>query len=192
MPVLPPLPRSARGRVASAAVAAVLLVGVAAVGDLAAEDAPALFADIARVLSSPRCSNCHSADQRPRQGENSRQHDFNVRGGVDGRGQGIRCTTCHQPENIASTGVPGAPGWRLAPAAIGWGGLPAAAICARLKDGVRAANLPIDALVGHMRTDPLVRWAWEPGGQRTPPPLAFDEFVGLVAQWIERGAACPS
>ena len=36
------------------------------------------------------------------------------------------------------------------------------------------------ALVEHLTSDPLVQWAWSPGGSRTLPPIGQSEFRDLV------------
>src|SRR6266404_5354274 len=57
----------------------------------------AAFLQIYRVLTSPRCQNCHPAGDAPLQGDDSHVHLQNVTRGKDGRGvYGMRCDTCHQ------------------------------------------------------------------------------------------------
>ncbi|MNP45440.1 hypothetical protein D3C76_1393620 [compost metagenome] len=45
--------------------------------------------------------------------------------------------------------------------------------------------------VHHVRDDPLIRWAWEPGPGRTPAPGAHKDFVKAMQLWISKGAKCP-
>jgi len=73
------------------------------------------FRDVASVLASPRCLNCHIAGQSPLQGDDSRPHSMNVKRGADGRGSpAMRCTNCHQSTNSElAHAPPGAPDWRL-------------------------------------------------------------------------------
>jgi hypothetical protein len=42
-----------------------------------------------------------------------------------------------------------------------------------------------------MKEDPLVQWAWSPGGSRVPPPIGQKEFHDLVDSWAQSGGACP-
>jgi hypothetical protein len=42
-----------------------------------------------------------------------------------------------------------------------------------------------------MAHDPLVAWAWNPGGERQPPPVSHAEFAHQVRQWIDSGAVSP-
>src|SRR5438445_602908 len=47
--------------------------------------AAAAFEAMLPVLRHPRCMNCHSAGDFPRQGDDSHPHAMNVRRGLDGR-----------------------------------------------------------------------------------------------------------
>ncbi len=46
----------------------------------------ALFTAFVPVLRHPRCMNCHSQGDFPRQGDDSHRHTMNVRRGPDGHG----------------------------------------------------------------------------------------------------------
>src|SRR5256885_16698529 len=74
-----------------------------------------LFLQFVSVLRHPRCMNCHSRGDFPRQGDDGHQHTMNVRRGVDGHGvAGVKCSSCHQDHNLTGEHVPpGAPGWHL-------------------------------------------------------------------------------
>jgi len=159
--------------------------------DAAAREA---FQRAAPVFQHPRCTNCHNRGEGPRQGDAQRVHLQSVKRGPDGRGEGAqRCTACHRATNTGGGTVPGAPDWRMPPPGrAGWDGLTPAEICAALKDPARNAGLGLDQLVEHMASDALVRWAWAPGGIRSKPPLAQDEFIDLMRRWREAGAACPT
>ncbi len=86
------------------------------IGDTAARSV-ALFTEAAKVLTSPRCLNCHPAGDRPLQGETHRLHQPPVERGSDGFGAvTMRCATCHQSANFDPAGMPGHPHWHLAPA----------------------------------------------------------------------------
>jgi len=45
--------------------------------------------------------------------------------------------------------------------------------------------------VAHMEKDPLVAWAWSPGGRRTAPPIGLAAFLTLMRAWRDNGGACP-
>jgi hypothetical protein len=150
------------------------------------------FTRIAQVLKSPRCLNCHPAGNAPRQGDERRVHDFGVTRGPDDHGvPGLTCSTCHQDANQEESGVPGALHWHVAPLRMGWEGLSDADLCRALLDPYKNGGRNIDDLVHHMTEDALIKWAWAPGGQRTPPPIERAEFYDLVRSWAAQGAACP-
>ena len=67
----------------------------------------AAFRDVAAVLQSSRCMNCHVIGDRPRQGEDRHIHAQNVMRGRDGKGlPGLMCSNCHQDRNQESAGGP--------------------------------------------------------------------------------------
>jgi hypothetical protein len=152
------------------------------------------FRDVASVLTSPRCLNCHVPGDGPLQGDNNHPHSMNVKRGADGKGSpALHCRACHQTENSRILqGPPGAADWQLPPAKtpMAWKGLSIAEICHALKDPARNGNRSVQDLVPHMETS-LVRWAWNPGPGRTVPPLSQVEFVIRLKEWIDTGAACP-
>jgi len=82
----------------------------------------ALFTEAGRVITHPRCTNCHPADGRPRQGMDQLPHVPAVSGGAAGHGvPGLPCKACHQATNTTTVGatvqsIPGNPKWALAPA----------------------------------------------------------------------------
>jgi len=158
-----------------------------------ADAARRAFARAADVFLHPRCTNCHHRGEGPRQGNAQRPHLLNVLRGPEGRGiEAQPCTSCHRAQPTASGSIPGAPDWRMPrPGMAGWDGLTPAEVCAALKDPARNAGLSPDHLVEHLRTDALVLWAWAPGGIRSKPPIAHDEFVALMRTWRDGGAACP-
>src|SRR5262245_17714920 len=62
----------------------------AAISDTAKQSA-AIFTELGRVLTHPRCVNCHPAGDRPRQAE-GRPHQPPVERGADGHGlPAMRC-----------------------------------------------------------------------------------------------------
>ena len=156
----------------------------------------ALFTAFVPVLRHPRCMNCHSQGDYPRQGDDGHPHTMNVRRGPVGFGvTSEKCNTCHQEHNLAGSHLPpGAPGWRLPPPGMPmiWQGLTDAQICESIKDRKQNRNRNLDQLVEHLTEDKLVMWAWNPGEGRTPVPMPHDEFVAKVKQWQAAGAPCPA
>jgi hypothetical protein len=184
-----------------AAVAAVVVVIASA---LATADAPAsdvaaagkrAFGDVARVLQSPRCRNCHPAGNAPLQTDAGKPHAMNIsRASV---AAGVPCGSCHQEHNSEALhiagGPPGAPHWGLPPAEtpMVFEGKTVTELCEQLKDPARNGHRSLAMLLDHVSHDPLVLWGWEPGGKRTTPPLAHDKFVAAFTAWIGSGGACP-
>jgi cytochrome c5 len=164
----------------------------AAINDPAARSA-ALFTELGKVLTHPRCLNCHPAGDRPRQGDTARLHQPPVERGPDGFGlPAMRCPICHQAANFEPARVPGNPIWHLAPREMAWEGKSLGEICAQIKDPARNGNRTLEALVEHIGADHLVGWAWAPGSGRKSAPGTQKEAGALVEAWIKTGAACPS
>ena len=161
----------------------------------AASDQGALFTAFVPVLRHPRCMNCHSNGDFPRQGDDGHPHAMNVRRGSEGRGvTAEKCSTCHQDHNLVGAHLPpGAPNWGLPPARTPmiWQGLSDAQICQSLKDPKQNKNRNIEQLVVHLTEDKLVMWGWNPGDGRTPVPMPHDEFASKVRAWQVAGAPCP-
>ena len=153
----------------------------------------ALFTEMGKVLTSPRCMNCHPATERPRQGDLRKLHEPVVVRGNDGHGAaGLHCATCHGKQNFDPAGVPGDGHWALAPASMAWEGKTVGQICEQLKDQTRNGGRDLAALVKHVTTDTLVLWGWNPGGGRQPAPGTATEFGALMQAWADRGGACPA
>ena len=152
------------------------------------------FESIVPVLRHPRCMNCHSKGDSPRQGDDSHTHTMKVRRGADGNGiAGAKCSSCHQQENLVGRHMPpGAAGWHLPPPEMPmiWEGLTDRQLCELLKDPAQNGGRDVDQIVEHMKT-PLVQWGWNPGEGRTPIGVARDEFLKSVTEWARQGAACP-
>jgi mono/diheme cytochrome c family protein len=152
----------------------------------------ALFTEAGKVLTHPRCVNCHPAGDAPLQGDDGRPHQQGVRRGADDLGSvGMQCYTCHQDANFDPAGVPGARLWQLAPPEMAWEGLTLTEICAQLKDPARNGGRDLAAVAHHLAEDALVGWGWAPGAGRTPVPGTQERFGELIAAWIETGAVCP-
>lgn len=154
------------------------------------------FRDVASVLTSPRCVNCHVPDDWPRQGDDHHRHTMLVMRGADGRGTpALRCGTCHQATNATVPHAPpGVEGWRLPPPAtpMAWHGLSLTALCRDLRDPAKTGGRSVAQLVDHVSKDHLVHWAWEPGPGRSVPPLTHEQFVARFATWRDQGAPCPA
>jgi mono/diheme cytochrome c family protein len=152
----------------------------------------ALFTEAGKVIQSPRCLNCHPRDDSPTQGEDLHPHLPHVVRGPGGMGAtALNCSTCHQTENFAPSGVPGHPLWMLAPKDFAWQGQSLGQICGQIKDPRRNGGRDLAALKHHMAEDSLVGWAWNPGGTRKPAPGTQKQFGDLIHAWIETGAHCP-
>jgi hypothetical protein len=163
----------------------------AGIADPAARSA-AYFTELGKVLTSPRCTNCHPRTDRPRQGDEARLHQPPVFRGVDGFGlEGMRCASCHRSANFDAAGMPGHKEWHLAPAEMAWEGKTASEICAQIKDPKRNGGRSVHDLIAHIGEDTLVGWAWAPGPGRTPAPGTQKQAGALVEAWAESGASCP-
>lgn len=174
----------------------VIAVPAADTPDSSRARSAALFERMLPVLRHPRCLNCHSSSDFPRQGDDRHRHTMNVaRGPADHGATGLQCQTCHQDHNQPASGVPGAPDWHLAPLRMAWEGLTPGELCRVILDPARGGMRP-EKLVAHLNTG-LVRWAWAPGttaegASRTTPPLSHEQFVELARQWVANGSECPA
>jgi hypothetical protein len=150
------------------------------------------FDPIASVVMHPRCINCHQV-KSPRQTDAKIVHrPLVVRGKDDHGAPTQQCQTCHQATNTANGFVPGAANWRLAPLSMLWEGKTKRQICQQMKDPARNGGRRTgEQIIEHMKTDPLVLWAWSPGAGRTTPPLAHDQFVEALEEWIHADMPCP-
>ncbi|POR53172.1 Isoquinoline 1-oxidoreductase subunit [Bosea psychrotolerans] len=153
----------------------------------------ALFGEIGKVLTHPRCMNCHPATERPRQTDARRLHQPVVVRGKDGHGApGLECATCHGKQNYDPARMPGDGHWALAPASMAWEGKTLGQICLQLKDQSRNGGRDLAAIVKHVTTDTLVLWGWNPGPGREPAPGTNAQFGALMQAWADSGAACPA
>jgi hypothetical protein len=159
------------------------------------DESIAAFEAIVPVLRHPRCMNCHSRGDFPRQGDDGRQHVMQVRRGPGGEGvNAVKCSTCHQDHNLAGLHMPpGAPNWHLPSPVMPmiWEGLNDHQLCELLKDPKQNGERTVQQIVDHMST-PLVLWGWNPGDGRSPVPMPQPEFLAKVREWASKGAACPS
>ncbi|MGF1476643.1 MAG: Isoquinoline 1-oxidoreductase subunit [Geminicoccaceae bacterium] len=176
------------------------LASVDAFADIADETqrSVALFEEMGKVLTHPRCMNCHPRGDTPLQGEDMAAHQPPVvRYDESGFGApGMRCNTCHASENVAYVGaegsIPGHEPWHLAPISMGWVGLSLGEICEAIKDPERNGGRSLAELHEHNANDGLVGWGWEPGAGREPVPGTQQAFGELTQAWIDTGAHCPS
>lgn len=160
-------------------------------------DASEAFDKMMQVLTHKRCVNCHPSGDRPRQGEDSHYHNFNVIRGADNHGvAALRCESCHQPENNDFSGVPGAPEWSLAPIEMKWEGLSRVEIAKSMLNPDNNGGRNLDEIVKHLTEHELVLWAWEPGidasgNPREKPPVSKEEYIKAVKDWAAAGAPIP-
>jgi hypothetical protein len=158
--------------------------------------AAAAFEAMLPVLHHPRCMNCHTSGDFPRQGDDGHPHAMNVRRGPEGKGvTAQKCSTCHQDHNLAGMHLPpGAPDWHLPPPNMPmiWSGLSDNQLCKLLKDPKQNGHRNVDQLVEHMTTPELVLWGWHPGEGRTPISISQAKFASKVKEWAAKGAACPA
>lgn len=157
-----------------------------------AQRSAAMFLEASRVLTHPRCVDCHPGGNSPLQGDAERVHEPPVVRSVDNFGVvGMRCSSCHQDRNQKIARVPGAPNWRLAPLSMAWQGRTPSEICQQLKDSAKNGHRSLAAVVSFGAHDPLVAWGWHPGHGRTPAPGTQAEFGALLQGWADTGAVCP-
>lgn len=155
----------------------------------------AAFLQVYKVLTSPRCQNCHPAGDAPLQGDDSHVHIQYVKRGPDGHGvYGMRCDTCHQQANVPGEHMPpGNPKWSLPTPEhkMVFVGRTPAQLCAQLKDPAQNGNRTLAQIYEHVSADDLVGWGWNPGDGRALPPLSRPETSAQLKIWIDGGAACP-
>ena len=105
----------------------------------------AIFTELGKVLTHPRCTNCHPAGDSPRQGDTPRIHQPPVTRGADGHGlEAMRCHTCHQKANFEPGRIPGHPEWHLAPREMAWEGKTIAEICEQIRDPARNGGRKVE------------------------------------------------
>ena len=137
----------------------------------------AIFTELGKLLTNPRCMNCHPAGDHPLQGTEHREHLPPVWRGEAGAGvPGASCAMCHTGSNFtlheAATcqSIPGHPRWQLAPLSMSWEGKTLGDICRQLKDTNRNGGRDLAALQEHVAKDDLVARGWNPGPGREPAP----------------------
>lgn len=152
------------------------------------------FLEVYKVLMSPRCMNCHPAGDQPLNGDDSHAHAMNVQRGTDGKGlYALKCSNCHQPENTPGMHTPpGNPKWQLPPSDMKmvFEGKSAHQLALQIMDYKQNGHKDKKQLLEHGR-DTLVRAAWHMGGDRTPPPLPYKNFLKAWDDWINKGGYAP-
>jgi hypothetical protein len=158
----------------------------------------ALFAEAARVLTHPRCMNCHPANDVPTQADDRHEHmPPTMRGEGGGGVPGNSCAACHTQANYtlharaSYSSIPGHPRWLLAPIEMAWQGKTVGEICQQLKDPQRNGGRTLELVHEHLAKDDLVGWGWNPGEGREPAPGSQQILGELIRAWIDSGAACP-
>jgi hypothetical protein len=158
----------------------------------------ALFGEAARVLTHPRCMNCHPAGDVPTQANDRHEHMPPVTRGEAGMGApGNTCAACHTARNFtlheaaSYRSIPGHPRWGLAPIEMAWQGKSLGEICQQIKDPQRNGGRTLELLHEHLAKDDLVAWGWDPGIGREPAPGNQQILGELIRAWIDSGAACP-
>ena len=160
----------------------------------------ALFGEVAKVLTSPRCMNCHPAGDHPLQGDDHHPHRPAVARGPEDDGiAGTPCQACHMSRTVdlfagavaSYQSIPGNPRWALAPLSMAWEGKSLGDICRQLKDQHRNGGRTLAMIKQHVATDDLVAYGWHPGAGRVPAPGTQRQAGELVQAWIDTGAECP-
>jgi hypothetical protein len=158
----------------------------------------ALFIEAAKVLTHPRCMNCHPANDIPTQGNDKHAHFPPVTRGEYGTGvAGNTCAACHTEANFKLTegasyrSIPGHIRWGMAPLEMAWQGKTTSQICEQIKDPQRNGGRNLEFLHEHLANDDLVAWGWNPGEGRDPAPGDQKILGDLIKAWIDSGAMCP-
>ena len=161
-----------------------------------AERSRIIFGEIGKVLTHPRCMNCHPAGDHPLQGDDHHEHMPPVWRAETGHFE-ANCSGCHTGKNVtlreAATyqSIPGHPRWGFAPLSMAWEGKSLGEICRQLKDVQLYGGRDLAGLQEHIAKDDLVAWAWNPGEGRKPAPGSQEAAGKLVQAWIDSGAECP-
>jgi hypothetical protein len=152
------------------------------------------FEIVYKTLMSPRCMNCHPAGDVPLQGDDSHLHAMGPKRGLDGKGvYAMKCSNCHQETNIAGLHMPpGNPDWHLPPVAMKmvFQGKSAHELAKQLVDKKQNGNKDIKKLIEHA-DDGLVLAGWNPGEERTLPPVTHAEFKKAWITWLQSDAYDP-
>lgn len=160
------------------------------------ERSRAIFQEVAKVITHPRCMNCHPAGDHPLQGDDQHEHMPPIWRAETGHFE-ANCSGCHMEKNTtlreAATykSIPGHPRWGFAPMSMAWQNKSVGEICRQLKDVKLNGGRDLAALQEHIAKDDLVAWGWNPGEGRQPAPGSQEAAGKLVQAWIDTGAVCP-
>jgi hypothetical protein len=127
-----------------------------------AERSSAIFAEAAKVLTHPRCMNCHPATDRLLQGNDRHPHQPVAT-------RQTPCVTCHTDRNFtlhecaSYRSIPRHLRWMAAPIEMAWEGKSIGEICRQIKDPERNGGRNLSLLHEHLAHDDLVAWGWQPG-----------------------------
>lgn len=179
------------------ALRATLLAALAACTAARADDDGAAagkagFLTVYKVLTNPRCMNCHPSGDAPLQYDDSRVHGMNI--SRRSEANGVPCATCHRDKNGTRPGQPpGAPNWHLPPpeTPMVFQGKTPQQLCEQLKDPRKTGHRDLPRLIDHVAHDELVSWGWAPGPGRVPVPIPRAEVVAAMQAWASAGAPCP-
>jgi hypothetical protein len=157
----------------------------------------AMFDEIGKLLTHPRCMNCHPAGEHPLQGASKEHQPPAWRENVAKGEIGTTCAQCHTDANFTVNerasyrSIPGHPRWGLAPLSMAWQGKTIADICRQVKDTKLNGGRDLAMLQEHIAKDDLVAWGWNPGPGREAAPGTQEAAGKLVQAWIDTGAECP-
>jgi hypothetical protein len=160
------------------------------------ERSRAIFHEIGKVLTHPRCMNCHPVGDHPLQGDDQHEHMPPVWRGETGH-LATNCAGCHTDRNVtlheAATykSIPGNPNWAIAPLSMAWQDKSLGEICRQLKDADLNGGRDLAQLQEHIAKDEIVAYGWNPGAGRLPAPGSQEAAGQLVQAWIDSGAECP-
>jgi hypothetical protein len=160
------------------------------------ERSRAIFGEIGKLVTHPRCMNCHPAGDHPLQGDDQHEHMPPVWRGETGHLE-TNCAGCHTERNVtlheaaSYKSIPGNPRWGVAPLSMAWQNKSLGEICRQLKDVNLNGGRDLALLQEHIAKDDLVAHGWDPGEGREPAPGSQEAAGQLVQAWIDSGAECP-
>jgi hypothetical protein len=160
------------------------------------ERSRAIFGEIGKLVTHPRCMNCHPAGDHPLQGDDQHEHLPVVWRSESGHFE-TNCSGCHTEKNVtlheaaSYKSIPGNPRWGIAPMSMTWQNKSLGEICRQLKDVSLNGGRDLAALQEHVAKDELVAHGWDPGEGRVPAPGTQQAAGQLVQAWIDSGAECP-
>jgi hypothetical protein len=160
------------------------------------ERSKGIFGEIGKLVTHPRCMNCHPAGDHPLQGDDQHAHMPPVWRSESGHLE-VNCFGCHTDRNVtlhegaSYKSIPGNPKWAIAPLSMTWQNKSLGEICRQLKDVSRNGGRDLAELQEHVAKDELVAYGWDPGEGREPAPGSQKLAGELVQAWIDTGAECP-